>query len=248
MGTFSEKVVLITGANSGMGEATAVAFAEAGAKVYGTARTRETLAGARAKHPNLSWVLLEVRDAQGASTAVQEVVKEAGQLDVLVNNAGAARLIPLSATTPEDIALQFETNVYGLTYVTLAALASLQKAKGNIVNIGSVAGHRPDGRGSIYAASKAAVESLTRSWARELAPQGVRVNAIAPGPVKTPIFGKVGLPLEAIAAMTEQIPKLLPLGRMGEPTDIARWVLALADSSVWVTGQVLSVDGGMSIT
>jgi NAD(P)-dependent dehydrogenase (short-subunit alcohol dehydrogenase family) len=248
MGTFSSKVVLVTGANSGMGEATAVAFAGAGATVYGTARSEDTLAAARANHPQVRWVMLDVRNANQARTAVAGVVKEAGGLDVLVNNAGAARLLPLATTSPEDIALQFETNVFGLTYVTQAALAALQSSKGAIVNIGSVAGHRPDVRWSLYAASKAAVESLTRSWALELAPHGIRVNAIAPGPVKTPIFGKVGLPPEVLGAMAEQIPKSLPLGRMGDTSDIAPWVLALADSSAWVTGQVLSVDGGMSVT
>jgi len=248
MGTFSSKVILVTGANSGIGEATAVAFAEAGATVYGTARSDDTLAAARAKHPQVRWVMLDVRSADQARGAVVGIVKEAGRLDVLVNNAGAARLLPLATTSPEDIALQFETNVFGLMYVTQAALAALQSAKGAIVNIGSVAGHRPDVRGSAYAATKAAVESLTRSWALELAPLGIRVNAVAPGPVKTPIFGKAGLPPEAIAAMTDQIPKFLPLGRIGDTSDIARWVVALADSSVWVTGQVLSVDGGMSVT
>lgn len=230
-----------------MGEATAVAFAEAGAKVYGTARSDETLAAARGKHPQVNWVKLDVRDAGAARVAVEGLVKEAGRLDVLVNNAGAARLLPLAATSVEDVALQFEANVYGPTYVTQAALAALQDAKGAIVNIGSVAGHRPDMVGSVYAATKAAVESLTRSWAREFAPH-VRVNAIAPGPVNTPILGKVGLPPDVIAAMAEHITKSLPLGRIGQPADIARWVLALADSSVWVTGQVLSVDGGMSLT
>jgi NADP-dependent 3-hydroxy acid dehydrogenase YdfG len=167
MSTFSNKVVLVTGANSGIGEGTAVAFAEAGATVYGTARRGEALDDARARHPRITWVLLDVRDARAARKAVESLLKEAGHLDVLVNNAGAARLVPLHATSAEDIALQFETNVYGLTYVTQAALGALQDAKGSIVNIGSVAGHKPGRVGSVYAASKAAVESLTRSWALE---------------------------------------------------------------------------------
>ena len=249
MATFSNKVVLVTGANSGIGEATAIAFAEAGAEVYGTARTDVALGEARAKLPKIRWVKLDVRDASAARGAVQAVVKEAGRLDVLVNNAGVARLLPLQATSPEDIAVQFETNVYGLTYVTQAALPALQSSRGTIVNVASTSAHKAQPFGSLYAASKAAVETLTRSWALELAPAGVRVNAVSPGPVRTPIIGKLGLPPDVVAGMAEAIPASLPLRRIGETTDIARWILALGDPSVtWVTGQVLSIDGGMSIS
>jgi NAD(P)-dependent dehydrogenase (short-subunit alcohol dehydrogenase family) len=248
MPRFSNKVVLITGANSGIGEATAVAFADAGAQVYGTARNDATLGEARARHPQIHWVKLDVRDASAARRAVELVVKEADGVDVLVNNAGVARLLPLHATSPEDIALQFETNVYGVTYVTQAALPALRIARGSIVNIGSVSGHKAQRFGSLYAASKAAVAALTRSWALELAAEGVRVNAIAPGPVNTPIVGKLGLPPAAVAAMAEAIPKSLPLPRFGEPADIAPWILHLADpAATWITGQVVSVDGGMSV-
>jgi len=108
---------------------------------------------------------------------------------------------------------------------------------------------KPDGRSRRAPAGKAAVESLTISWAVELAPHGVRVNAVAPGPTETPVFRNAGLPAEVIAGMKEGLTKSLPLGRMGQPAEIAHWVVALADPSVtWVTGQVLSVDGGMSLT
>jgi NAD(P)-dependent dehydrogenase (short-subunit alcohol dehydrogenase family) len=249
MSSFSKEVVLITGANSGIGEATAIAFAAAGASVYGTARTESTLAAARASHPRVHWVKMDVRDGRATRGAVEQIVAEAGRLDVLVNNAGTVRVGPLHVVGEDDIALQFETNVYGLTYVTQAALTALQNAKGTIVNIGSAAGHKPSAGLSIYAATKAAVESLTLSWARELAPHGVRVNAIAPGPVDTQVLSKAGLPPAAIAGMRESLAKSLPLGRMAQPAEIARWVVALADPSVtWVTGQILSVDGGMSLT
>jgi NAD(P)-dependent dehydrogenase (short-subunit alcohol dehydrogenase family) len=249
MNTFSKEVILVTGASSGIGEAIALAFAVAGAKVYGTARTEEALAEVRARHPQVNWVRLDVRDGIAARGAVEGVVKHAGRLDVLVNNAGVARPGPLQGTRAEDVALQFETNVYGLTYVTQAALPALQEAKGSIVNIGSAAGHKPTPGLSLYAASKAAVESLTISWALELAPHRVRVNAIAPGPTETPVFGKFGLPPDMLAGMKEGIVKSLPLGRIAQPAEIARWVVALADPSVtWMTGQVLSVDGGMSLT
>jgi hypothetical protein len=116
------------------------------------------------------------------------------------------------------------------------------------VNISSAAGHKPAPGGGHYAASKAAVESLTQSWALELAPQSVRVNAIAPGPVDTPGFDKAGLPPETVAAVKASFVKQVPLGRMGGPEEVARWVLALADPrATWVTGQIISIDGGQAI-
>ena len=251
MGTmkgYEGKVVLVTGANSGIGEATAVALVEAGAKVYGTARREAVLLEVRATHPRIHWVLSDVRDPASTRKAVEAVVREAGRLDVLVNNAGAFRPGPLEASSPADIALQFETNVYGVTYATQAALPALRETRGSIVNISSAAGHKPGPGFSLYAASKAAVESLTRSWAAELAPSGVRVNAIAPGPVETPVFINAGLPADMIAGMKEGLTKSLPLGRMAQPGEIAHWIVLVADpASTWMTGQILSVDGGMSL-
>jgi NAD(P)-dependent dehydrogenase (short-subunit alcohol dehydrogenase family) len=144
---------------------------------------------------------------------------------------------------------QFEANVYGTTFVAQAALPALRASRGTIINISSAAGHKPAPGGAHYAATKAAVESLTRSWALELAPQGIRVNAIASGPVDTPGFDKSDVPAADLPAVKEWFKKQVPLGRMGMPEEVARWVVAIADpAATWVTGQVLSVDGGMSLT
>ena len=139
--------------------------------------------------------------------------------------------------------------MFGLSFVTQAALSALKESRGTVVNISSAAGHKAVPGGSHYGATKAAVESLTRSWALELAPAGVRVNAIAPGPVETPVFEKAGIPEAAIPTVKAAFVAQVPLGRIASTGEIARWIVGIADPEVtWITGQVFSVDGGMSLT
>lgn len=242
---FDGKVVLITGANSGIGEAAAVQFAEAGATVFGVARRPAALEDARKRHPRVRWVLADVSKTREARSMVEAVAKEAGRLDVVVNNAGVGTFGPLDALTDDQIREQFEVNVLGVSAITAAALPALKASKGTIVNIGSAAGHKALAGASHYAATKAALESLTRSWAAELAPAGVRVNAIAPGPTDTPVFGKLGGPADVLK---EAFVKQVPLGRLATSDEVAKWIVALSAPSVtWITGQILSVDGGMSL-
>lgn len=246
---FEGKVVLVTGASSGLGETAAVLLAEAGATVFGTARRRESLDAARARHPQIRWLVADVTDASAVKVAVEGVVREAGRLDVLVNNAAIFVFDPLEQASEEALRSQFEANVFGPVFVSQAALPALKESRGSIVNVSSAAGHKAAPGGSIYGATKAAVESFTRSWALELAPLGIRVNAIAPGPTETPGFEKSGLSPEQVAAVKASFVKQVPLGRMASTEEVSRWIVSLADPSVtWITGQVLSVDGGMSLT
>jgi NAD(P)-dependent dehydrogenase (short-subunit alcohol dehydrogenase family) len=167
----------------------------------------------------------------------------------VVNNAAIFAFAPLEQSTEELIRSQFEINVYGPSFVARAALPALKASRGSIINISSAAGHKALPGGAHYGATKAALESLTRSWALELAPHGVRVNSIAPGPTETPGFEKLGPSPEARAAIKEAFVKQVPLGRMASTDEVVRWIVAMADPGVtWMTGQVLSIDGGMSLT
>jgi NAD(P)-dependent dehydrogenase (short-subunit alcohol dehydrogenase family) len=247
--SFDGKVALVTGANSGIGEATALALNDAGARVFATARRKEALDGARTRHPQLRWLLVDVADGSQVAQALAAITSEAGRLDVLVNNAAIFVFGSLADASDEDVRAQFDINVLGTNRVTRAALPALRASKGTIVNLSSAVGHKPAPNGSHYAATKAAIESLTRSWALELAPLGVRVNAVAPGPTETAGFAKLAPSAEMIPVLKQEFLKQVPLARMASPAEIARWIVTVADpSNTWMTGEVLAIDGGMSLT
>ena len=141
-------------------------------------------------------------------------------------------------------------NVVGPSLLAAAALPYLAASKGAIVNVSSTYGHRPIAGLSHYAASKAALEQLTRCWALELAPQGIRVNGVAAGPTESgALTGMMGLSTEQADAIKVAERERIPLKRRGEPGDVARWIVAMADPAAdWVTGQILAVDGGLGLT
>jgi len=245
MGAFEGKTVLVTGGNSGIGEGIALQFANAGAKVVITGRRAEAVEATTKLHDNIQGYVGDVSIPEQAHGAVAAAAAATGQLDILVNNAGIYGVTPVDGESNEIIRSLYDINVLGLTFVTQAAVPYLKASKGSIVNISSVVARYPSPGTSHYAATKAAVDSLTRSWAVELAESGVRVNAVSPGPVETPIFGKLGFSDEQISGFkTGMIGKLL-VPRLGTPDDIAGWVLHVASpQSAWVTGQIFSVDGG----
>ncbi len=243
---FVGKTVIVTGGNSGIGQATAVAFAEAGATVIVTGRRQAAVEETEKLHKGIVGVVADVNSPSDAKRVVAKAIEIGGGVDVLVNNAGIGVFAPLSAVTEETSQAQFGTNVLGLISISQAALSSLTERKGSIVNITSVVGSRPMAGGSVYSATKAAVNALTIAWAKELASSGVRVNAVAPGPIETPIFEKTGMTAEQIAGFKAGVTASVPLGRIGESPEVAEWVLHLASpTATWITGQIVGVDGGL---
>src|SRR5579872_1363638 len=162
---FEGKVAVVTGANSGIGEMTAALLQEAGATVYGVARKKETADAAKKRHPAIRWLIADVTSAEAIGEAIRGAVKETGRLDILVNNAAIFAFAPLEGTTEAMVRGQFETNVFGLIFATQAALPALKASKGTILNISSTVGHKAAPGAAHYGATKASVESLTRSWA-----------------------------------------------------------------------------------
>jgi NAD(P)-dependent dehydrogenase (short-subunit alcohol dehydrogenase family) len=250
MSAFDNKVAIVTGGSSGIGRAAALGFAAQGAKVLVTGRRAAILDEMVAGHPNIKSLVAYAAEPADAARTIAMATDTWGRLDVLVNNAGAGALLPLAEATAEQITRIFAVNVVGPSLLATAALPHLGVAKGAIVNISSTFGHKPGAGLSHYAASKAALEHLTRCWALELAPLGVRVNAVAAGPTESgALTGMMGLSPEHAAVIEEAEREQIPLKRRGFPDDVARWIIHLADpASDWMTGQVIAVDGGLGLT
>jgi NAD(P)-dependent dehydrogenase (short-subunit alcohol dehydrogenase family) len=202
-----------------------------------------------ARHEQLAELRdLGIGEAGGHAQLVQDAVDRWGRLDVVINNAGAFAAAPLAEVTVDQLSRLHDVNVVAPTLLTRAAVPHLRDRRGTVINVSSTFGHRPAPGASHYAASKAALESLTRSWAIELAPLGIRVNAVAPGPTETAILAESGLSTDVIEAIKADEERRIPLGRRGAPDDVARWILALADPTAdWITGQVIAVDGGFDL-
>lgn len=198
-------------------------------------------------HPLAGKVLKHINSA-GTVVSVATAVDWWGRLDVLVNNAGTTAVMPLAETERSVITGLFDLNVTAPSMRAHAALPHLRDSSGCIVNVSSTYGHRPLPGGSHYAATKSAMEQLTRSWALELVSEGVRVNAIAPGPTKTDVLAAAGLPQDTIDEMVGQERDRIPTGRLDDPEDIAHWILRIADPlAAHITGQVLTIGEGLEL-
>jgi NAD(P)-dependent dehydrogenase (short-subunit alcohol dehydrogenase family) len=247
MNRFEGKNVLVTGGNSGIGLAAALAFAKEGARVAITGRDQSTLDKAAAQ---LGKDAIAVRNdagnlADGINLA--NLLQQQGvSLDAVFINAGVAKLAPFEATEEEMWDLSFNTNVKG-PYFLIKALVPLLNRGAAIVLNGSINAHIGMPNTSVYAASKAALISLAKTLSAELLSKGVRVNVISAGPVSTPLFGRLGLPSEQLSGVAAGILAQIPLKRFGTPEEIASAVLYLASTeSAYIVGTELVADGGMS--
>jgi NAD(P)-dependent dehydrogenase (short-subunit alcohol dehydrogenase family) len=243
------RVALITGASSGIGRATARTFARAGADLLLTGRDAEALAEAasEAREEN-GRVLVEaadLTDPAAPDALVAAVEKHFGRLDALVNAAGIIGSGTIEDTDDDAWARMMAVNVDTVFRLTRAAVPHLKATGGTVVNVSSVTGTRAFPGVLAYCVSKAAVDQLTRCAALELAPAGVRVNAVNPGVVVSQLHRRGGMDDEAYSKFLEHSVGTHPLGRVGRPQDIADAILFLSGpSSDWITGETLSVDGG----
>jgi len=236
-------VALVTGSSSGIGEATARAFADAGAAVLvNSARSLSEGEAVAASLPDALYVQGDITEAGTPERLVAAALGRWGRLDTLVNNAGTTAVIPhhdIAAASVDVWRRIFELNVFGSWAMSVAAIPVLRESRGSVVNVGSIAGVRPTGSSIPYASSKAALHHQTVLLAKVVGPE-VRVNAVAPGLVDTPWTAE----WDVIRAAVEQ---MAPLRRSGQPADVAEVVLSLA-CAAYVTGQVVVVDGGMTLT
>lgn len=241
-------VVIVTGGGSGIGKEAAAQFADRGASVMVVGRTAERLRGLAQRYEAIASVVGDATQEVDARRIVQAAMDRWGRIDILVNNAGMFRGATLADSDVDLVAELLAANVVGPTVMTRASLGALRASRGAVVNISSTYGHRAAvGRGH-YGASKAALESLTTTWALELASERIRVNAVAPGPTDTPMLAHAGLSPELIESVVAASVDLVPLGRRAMPSEIAAWIVALGDpAAAWVTGAIIHVDGGLSV-
>jgi NAD(P)-dependent dehydrogenase (short-subunit alcohol dehydrogenase family) len=244
------KVVLVTGAGQGIGRAAALHFATAGASVLITGRRASRVEEAAKDHAHITGLVADAAEPEDAARTISKAIELWGRLDILVNNAGAGAIMPLADITIDKVTNIFAVNVVGPSLLAKAALPHLKKTKGSIINVSSTFGSKPVAGLSHYAASKSALEHLTHCWALELAPFGVRVNAVAVGPTESEaLVGMMGLSIEQAEVVKQQEREQIPLGRRGTPEEVAHWLSLLADPAMeWVTGQVVGVDGGLGLT
>jgi NAD(P)-dependent dehydrogenase (short-subunit alcohol dehydrogenase family) len=247
MARLAGKKALITGGTTGIGFATAKRFLEEGAQVAISGQDRERLQEALSKLGNNAiGVLADLSLVNNVQNMIDRVKSDFGSLDILVANAGITKPVPVNVVDEVHINEQFDINFKGVFFTVQKALPILNNPASIVLNTSCLDEMGMPGM-SIYSASKAAVRSLARSFSAELVGQGIRVNAVSPGPIETPIYSKLGMPTEAVKSMAEGLIGQIPMGRFGQADEVAKAILFLAsDDSSFMLGEEVVVDGGWS--
>ncbi len=251
--SFANKVVLVTGATSGIGHAVAVKFASASARVVALGRNQTALGqietAVRDAGGEPLVIAVDVTNTSETQRAVEETINKFGGLNVLVNAAGHISTGSIEDTSLAAWDAMMNVNLRAVFHLMQLAAPHLIKTKGNIVNVSSVTGLRSFPGVLAYCVSKAGVDQLTRCAALELAPQGVRVNAVNPGVVVTEIHKRGGMSTENYENFLEHSKTTHPIGRVGDPKEIAELVFYLAsEKAAWITGATYPIDGGRALT
>ncbi|WP_421568529.1 SDR family NAD(P)-dependent oxidoreductase [Stenotrophomonas sp. PD6] len=246
MTTFNGKIALITGGTSGIGLASAQHLASLGATVFITGRRQAELDAAVASiGPGATGIRADASRPSELDAVYAQIARQAGKLDILLANAGGGDMLPLGAITEEHFDRIFATNVRGVLFTVQKALPLLVDGA-SVILTGSTVSIQGTANFSVYSASKAAVRNFARSWALDLKERGIRVNVVSPGPIRTPGLGDL-VPDDARQGLFDHLAAQVPLGRLGEPQEVARAVAFLAsDQASFINGIELFVDGGMA--
>lgn len=246
MNHFEGKKILITGGSGGIGKATALQLAEKGAHVLVTGTNRTKLEDVQSAHENIKAIENDASDPQAAEKLAETVKEHFGQLDAAFLNAGFGKFAPHTEVTAELFDQQYNVNVRG-PILQAKTLSPLIKDGGNILVTTSVATYLGMDGGILYNSTKGAMRTVVRVLANELAPRKIRVNAVAPGPIGTDFFDRTEMGDDEQEQMTEQIKQQVPLGRFGEPEEVAAVAMFLmSDSASYVSAAEFVVDGGMT--
>ncbi|MGN0433166.1 MAG: SDR family NAD(P)-dependent oxidoreductase [Bilifractor sp.] len=242
------KVAIVTGGSSGIGRGIAERFADEGVNVVITGRHEDSLKKVADDHAGINYVVADMTKEEDTAKVVDYVKQKFGRLDILVNCAGWCPVQSIKEMTIADYNRAFDLDVKAVVDLTIKALPMILASKGTIINLSSVGATHPGINLSMYTGAKAAVENFTKVWALELANDGVRVNAIAPGAIATNIWTVPGLTAEQSAVHRRSIEQGIPMKKMGEPEDIANIAAYLAsEQAKYVTGSVFKVDGGLAV-
>jgi len=246
MKNLENKVAIVTGGNSGIGYAAAADLAAKGAKVIVTGRNKEALSKAETEL-NVTGIVADQSDLKSIDNLVEEVKAKFGKIDIVFLNAGVASFAPVELAPEDHYDTIMNVNTKGV-YFTVQKLLPILNDGGSIIFNTSVNAHLGMPNSSVYAASKAAVLSFNKVFAVELAPRKIRVNAVSPGPVETPLYGKLGLQKEEVEGFGTVLGEKILLKRFAQSAEIAKTVSFLAsDDSSFITGTEIVIDGGLTV-